>query len=155
MNKIAALDLGDKWVGIAISDSLRILARPYTTVALDELEDSIKKLLSCEPIEIIVVGYPKTMRGTESAQTLKIIQNKESLEQKFPEISWIMWDERLSSKRAQVAQVGGKKKKSSEDKLKEHAIAAAFILDLYLTSCIVVRDEYDDDVDDDINDIDE
>ena len=76
-----------------------------------------------------------------------------NLAEKFPEITWIMWDERLSSKRAQVAKVGGKKKKTSEDKLKEHAIAAAFILDLYLTSCIVVRDEYDYDCDDDINDI--
>jgi len=69
------------------------------------------------------------MRGTESEQTRKVRAVFEKLEQKFPTTSWKMWDERLSSKRA----ANLKKATTKEDKIKSHAIAAAFILSSYLS----------------------
>lgn len=123
--KIVALDLGDQWVGVAMTDVSRILARPHTTVALAELEPFLKKLLEDEPISTIVVGYPQTLKGTESEQTKKIIAQKEDLEKKFNSVEWTFWDERLSSKQAQSV---GKK----GDKHHIHAKAAAVILDAYL-----------------------
>lgn len=135
MKKAAALDLGDKWVGIALSDVLKMFARPYTTVSAKELDTYLPKFFQEEPIDTVVVGYPKTMKGTESAQTKKIVQQKEELEKRFPEITWLLWDERLSSKRAETVNSQKKnKKKNPEEKLKSHAIAAAFILDSYLIS---------------------
>ena len=68
------------------------------------------------------------MRGTESDQTKKAVDQKENLEKKFPTTSWLLWDERLSSKRA-----GEGMGSSKEDKLKSHARAAAYILDSYLS----------------------
>lgn len=127
--KIAALDIGDAWTGIALSDPLHILARPYHTIAAKDLYKYIPLLLNKEPIETIVIGYPKTMRGTQSDQTKKIIQIKEKLAIDFPAVSWVLWDERLSSKRASSVQ----KARTKEEKLKSHAIAAAFILESYLT----------------------
>jgi len=128
-NKIAALDIGDKWTGVAISDSLGITARPYTTVETTHLFDLITTLYTKESVNKVVVGYPKTMKGTISNQTKKVEQKKEELAAKFPTIEWILWDERLSSKRADSLHKGT----SKEAKLKSHAIAAAFILQTYLS----------------------
>lgn len=132
MKKIIALDLGDQWVGMAISDLSQTFSRPYDTTTRKNLENFLENLFKKEEIEKVVVGYPKTMRGTESDQTKKIVQEKEELEQKFPEISWVLWDERLSSKLA-ASHAKSSKILSKEDKLKSHARAAAFILDSYLS----------------------
>ncbi len=137
MSKIMALDLGDQWIGVALTDLSGMFARPLTTVPALELETFLAKTSKTEPIELIVVGYPKTMKGGESEQTLKVIAQKQKLEKQFPELAFVFWDERLSSQRAQqigLRQTGQRHKgKSKEDKLKEHAVAAAFILDSYIS----------------------
>ena len=127
--KILALDIGDKWTGSAISDPLGIIARPYKTVETTELELFLSETLGSEKVQKVVVGYPKTMRGTESEQTKKIVQMKETLEKTFDLVEWELWDERLSSKRAGQL----KKARTKEEKKFSHSIAASFILDSYLT----------------------
>ncbi len=124
-----ALDLGDQWVGIALSDASGLIARPLTTVQLSELTGVLNKLITDERIQSIVVGYPRTMAGKESEQTKKIIAQKEILEKEFAQIPFVLWDERLSSQRAGT--LGPQKNK--EEKLRSHARAAAFILDSYIT----------------------
>jgi len=124
LGKVLALDLGDAWIGIAISDALRMLARPLTTVKPFELESYLKKLFSQEKILIVVVGNPITMRGTASAQTDKIAEQKRTLETQFPQQQWILWDERLSSKRATSLQRELGKKHDSDRKIKEHSMHA-------------------------------
>lgn len=98
--KTLALDLGDAWIGTAISDELGITARPYRTVTPKELVGFIAQIIVNEPINVIVVGYPKTMGGTESEQTKKIVAQTKELESRFPHIKWVLWDERLTSKQA-------------------------------------------------------
>ena len=132
MGKILGLDVGDVWTGTALSDETKIIASPYKTIKTSELEQFISSLLKKESLEKIVVGLPKTMRGTESQQTNKTISLKEKFEKKFPDITWILWDERLTSKHA--AKV--KKTKKKEDKIASHSIAAAFILTSYLEHMI-------------------
>jgi len=127
--KFLALDLGDQWVGSALSDSLGFFARPYKTAKSHELENFLVEVFSREKIETIILGYPKTMKGTESEQTKKIIQTKQALEEKFPEKNWLLWDERLSSKRADAL----KRAKTKEEKINAHSVAAAFILESYLS----------------------
>jgi putative holliday junction resolvase len=127
--KIFALDLGDQWVGTAISDAIGLLAKPYKTIKVNELNGFLKEVFEKERISTVVIGYPVTMRGTESKQTERIVKQKEELEKQFPAFSWILWDERLSSKRAQSL----KKAVTKEDKIKAHSLAAAFILESYLT----------------------
>jgi len=129
MNKLLALDLGDQWVGVAISDATRQFARPLTTVKTQELEAFLAKTCKDESIDIIIIGHPITMKGGASKQTQKVVLQKEQLEEQFKNIQFVLWDERLTSQRAQLLGV----KKGKEEKLKEHARAAAFILDSYLT----------------------
>jgi putative Holliday junction resolvase len=126
--KIIALDIGDKWTGVAISDPLGILARPYKTAESENLFAFLSDLFSQEKISSAVVGLPTTLRGTSSAQTNKIIATKEELEQQFPTITWVLWDERFTSK--QAAHI--KPSKNKDDKLQSHSIAAAIILSTYL-----------------------
>ena len=126
--KILALDIGDRWTGMAISDPLGILPRPYDTVKTAELFTSLEKIIPKERISIIVVGLPTTMRGTESDQTKKVLALTETLKNLFPAIEWKMWDERLTSKQAATI----KSTRTKEDKLRSHAIAAAIFLSSYL-----------------------
>ena len=126
--KILALDLGDQWIGTALSDASLILARPHKTVTLAQLTNFLEDLFKQEEIDTVVVGYPQTLRGTESDQTKKIIVLKTQLEAQFTEQTWVFWDERLSSKHAQTLGKQGQKK----DKLDVHSKAAAIILDAYM-----------------------
>lgn len=126
--KILALDVGDKWVGTAVCDPLGIVARPFKTVEADKLEAFLAETITSENIKKVVVGYPKTMRGTESDQTKKIVETKEKLEKMFDSVPWVLWDERLSSKMASNL----KSAKTKDQKISAHSIAASFILDSYL-----------------------
>lgn len=134
--KILSLDLGDKWVGTALSDVLKVTCKPYQTIPINQLTQFLKKILHDEPITVIVVGYPKTFSGGESDQTKKIVGQQLELEKNVAEwqtkkITWILWDERLSSKRAEELKRGSR---DPEAKMKSHSIAAAFILQSYLDS---------------------
>ena len=126
--KILALDIGDRWTGVAISDPLGILPRPYDTCKTADLYTFLEKVIPKEYISTIVVGLPTTMRGTESDQTKKVIAMTQELKAHFSTIEWTMWDERLTSKQA----AGIKSTKTKEDKLRSHAIAAAIFLSTYL-----------------------
>jgi len=128
MGKILALDPGDQWVGSALSDASKILARPYQTVTRDTLFSFLEQTLAKERIEAVVIGYPKTMQGTISQQTQKIIDLHQELQSAMPQVKFILWDERLSSKRADVLS----KARTPEEKRMSHSRAAAFILDSYL-----------------------
>ena len=127
--RILALDLGDAWTGIAVTDTAGILARPLTTVETKNLEPFLVQTFSEKQVRKIIVGHPITMKGGESDQTRKVIIHKDNLAKTFPEKEFILWDERLSSQRA--ASLGSKRNR--EEKMKSHARAAAFILDSYLT----------------------
>ena len=140
--RILALDLGDKWVGTAISDEIGITCRPYKTVSLNELTTFLKKILFEENINTVIVGYPKTIKGTSSLQTQKTIEEKNKLEKQFKKINnvninWILWDERLSSKRAE--KISNKRYRDKTEKLNSHSVAAAFILQSYLDNLALYR----------------
>jgi putative holliday junction resolvase len=128
--KIIAFDLGDVHTGIARADELGFCAAPYTTVDTKNLISWIEQAITDNLFDTVVIGLPKTLKGTDSQQTIKVIEYKENLEKRFPTIIWILWDERLTSKQARAL----KPQKIKRDKGKEHAIAAALILQGYLES---------------------
>jgi putative Holliday junction resolvase len=132
--KILALDLGDKWVGTALSDPLGITCTPYKTIEFSKLKEFLQEILNQEQIDTVITGYPMTLTGTQSEQTQKILALFKNLEKDFSlynnkKINWVLWDERLSSKRAQALTKGHHDKKTKE---KNQARAAAFILQSYL-----------------------
>lgn len=126
--KILALDIGDVWIGTALSDALGMFAKPYQTTESKKLKPFLNDIFAKESIQKIIIGHPRTMKGTSSTQTKKVEETKVILEQEFPNKTFILWDERLSSKRADLL----KKATNKEEKIKSHSIAAAFILESYL-----------------------
>lgn len=126
--KIIALDVGDYWTGVALSDPSGMLARPYDTTKTSDLVPFLTTLIEKEKITTVIVGLPITLRGTESEQTIKVKNITKMLEEQFNAVKWISWDERLTSKQATRL----KPTRSKEEKIRSHAIAAALILTSYL-----------------------
>jgi len=94
-------------------------------------------VITKERVSTIVIGHPKTCSGGQSEQTIKVEQLKTELEEKLIKeqglpITIVLWDERLSSKRAGQQLASNKKISHAEAKQKNHSLAAAFILQSYL-----------------------
>ncbi|MCK4499722.1 Holliday junction resolvase RuvX [Candidatus Babeliales bacterium] len=140
MLRILALDIGDVWIGSAISDPLGITCKPYKTVTRDNVNDFLYEVVSNKNVTTIVTGIPYTMSGKEGSQATKtafyLSIMKKALKEKGIEnqIKWATWDERKTSKYALQTLSTNKrlKKPSKESKSREHSIAAAFILQGYL-----------------------
>lgn len=104
--KILGLDLGRNSLGISISDPFQLLARGLENLRFEEDEtyqiarEKLRVLMQSEPIEKIVLGYPKNMDGSIGAQALESERFKELIEADF-NIPVILWDERLTTKLAQ------------------------------------------------------
>ena len=133
MEKIIALDIGEKRIGVAISDSLGMLAHPLMTLkwqGLDRLITDMKKLADENETTTFVVGVPYTMRGAESKKTKEIKAVIDELK-KQSEWTIVEADERLTTRMAhQTLHNVGKKPSKHRDKIDQ--IAAVHILQTYL-----------------------
>ncbi|NCC10366.1 MAG: Holliday junction resolvase RuvX [Bacteroidia bacterium] len=135
MSRILALDYGRKRTGIAVSDTLQLIANGLTTVPthtlLTFLEDYFKK----EEVERILVGLPKQMNN-EASENMKYIQPfVGTLKKRFPHIPVEYVDERFTSVLAHRTMLeGGLKKKDRQNKALVDEISATIILQTYLES---------------------
>ena len=107
--RILALDYGEKRVGLAISDIMKIIAKPFKTIlnnSDNNLINKLKEVIVEKSIEKIVVGLPKTMTNQESKQTKTVKKFVENLKTSI-DIPVITYDERLTSieaKRSLISQ---------------------------------------------------
>ncbi len=133
--RILALDIGDRRIGVALSDPLGILATPLTTIerATPDTESAIDAILALaeqhEAAEILV-GIPYLMSGRIGAQA-RITLDFAQVLAKRTHIPVTHTDERLSSVQADrmLAQSGAP---STRDKSRTDSAAAAVILQAYL-----------------------
>ncbi|MEY5000440.1 MAG: hypothetical protein RLZZ211_476 [Bacteroidota bacterium] len=133
MSVVLCIDFGLKRCGLAISDPNRIIASPLQTIASIQLENWLEQEIPKRKISEIVLGYPTRLDGSDSHVTENIRLLKSVLEKKFSNIPIFFFDERFSSKMASAAisQMGHKKKK--QDKSLIDQVAAAMILQEYLS----------------------
>lgn len=133
MSVVLCIDFGLKRCGLAISDPDRIIASPLDTIASATLENWLESEIPKRQITEIVLGYPTRLDGSDSHVTQNIRLLKQVLEEKFPLLQINLFDERFSSKMASsaIAQMGHKKKK--QDKGLVDQVAAALILQEYLS----------------------
>jgi len=130
-----AIDYGQKRVGIAVSDLLRISANGLTTLSVNEVFPFLEKYLVQENVEAIVVGFPRQMNGKESESMKYIRPFVTKLSLKFPQIELIYEDERFTSVLAHKTMLeGGLKKKDRQNKALVDKISATIILQSYLES---------------------
>ncbi len=133
MGKILSLDIGEKRVGVAISDELAFLAHPLKTIewkGVKHFLSQVKQLVQETHASQIVVGVPYTLRGTVSKKTQQILNIIEKLKKEL-NVPIIEVDESLSTRRAEdVLHKVGKKPSKHRDKIDQ--IAAVIILQDYL-----------------------
>ncbi|MFW5649088.1 MAG: Holliday junction resolvase RuvX [Candidatus Alkaliphilus sp. MAG34] len=136
MSRIMGLDVGDKTIGVALSDPFGWTAQGLKTVQRVGIKKDLQKLaeiINKYNVNKIVVGLPKNMDGTIGHQGQKILEFNEKLDEKFNNIEIIQWDERLTTAAAErtliEADVSRKKRKNVIDKM-----AAVYILQGYLDS---------------------
>ncbi len=132
-DKILAIDVGQKRIGVAISDALGMLAHPYKTIrwrTVKALIYELKEIIEQEKIVSIIVGMPYTLKGGHSKKTEEVHVIAEALKDALP-VPVLVQDERLTTKMAEDAlrSVG---KKPSRERQQIDQIAAVYILQSYL-----------------------
>ena len=133
--RILAIDYGTRRCGIAVTDELKLIASPLTTVEASELLDFLQQYCQSESVERIIVGLPKQTSGELSESETAITTFIERLQEKLPEIPISRYDERFTSKIASHILVeSGTKKKKRQDKALLDKISATLILQDYLSS---------------------
>lgn len=133
MAKALGIDYGLKRTGIAITDDLKIISSPLTTVATNELFDYLGKLFSKEKIEVVVIGEAKYLDGNSSEITLLQEKFVKTFNQKFPEMRVERINEMFTSKMAaQSLIISGMKKSDRQKKENIDMVSAAIILQSYL-----------------------
>ena len=96
--RILALDVGDRRIGVAVSDPLGLTAQPQPTIdrqAADPAE-TIAALAGTLHVERVVVGLPLTLRGERGPQAQKVIAFAEALQARLS-CPVVYWDERFST----------------------------------------------------------
>ena len=133
--RVMALDVGDKTIGIAISDALLMTAQPRPTLRRKSVKSDIEVLVRIateNEVHEIVVGQPLHMDGKPSTQSAKVERFAEEL-RKVVDVPIVFWDERLTSFEAEqhLEEMGlnWRRRREHVDK-----IAAMIILQNYLDS---------------------
>lgn len=135
MGRILAIDYGKKRSGIAVTDVLQIIANGLTTVPTNELLAFLADYVGKEPVEKVIIGYPRQMNNEDSDNMKNIEPFIRSLSKKIPAIPIEFIDERFTSVIAHRAMIdGGLKKKARQNKALVDEISATIILQSYLES---------------------
>ena len=127
------IDHGNVRVGLALSDPLKIIAKPYKTITYKNGNDLFRQLngiITDECVEHIVVGFPKGMMGQTTKQTEIVTLFVQQLKEEI-DLSVSLEDERLSSVSAEKALIL-QNVKTGHNKGRIDETAAAIVLQQYL-----------------------
>jgi len=133
MERILGIDVGDKRIGVAVTDPLQITAQGVMTVkrkTRDDDLDAFRQLIEKYEIKRIVAGLPVNMDGSESAQTRKTVNFCQFIKKRL-DVEIIYMDERLTSSWSEKILIEGN---VSRQNRKEYIdmLAAQMILQSYM-----------------------
>ena len=114
--------------GVALSDPGRVLATPLEVVPTADLTEYLGLLFEREDVREVLVGMPKTLAGEIGPQARRVLDTLDALRREFPDVRFVEWDERLTTR---VAAAGGRSKKKGKRVRVDH-LAAAGMLQEYL-----------------------
>lgn len=129
--RLIGLDIGERRIGVSISDELGMIASPLKTIdARGDVAAELRTIMSTYGARRFVVGLPLGMSGKEGPQAAEVRSIAENLREKLA-VEIVYSDERLSSAVADQTLI---KQGARRDKRKQHidAMAAAVILQGYL-----------------------
>lgn len=131
--RILGLDVGQRTIGIAVSDPLGYTAQGVTTIRRTKKTEDIKELQKiCDEYKVgtLVIGLPKNMNGTIGFAGEKITEFAEMIKEEIS-IDIQFWDERLTTVAAHRAMIEGDLSRAKRKKIVDK-IAAQYILQGYL-----------------------
>jgi len=129
MGRLMAIDYGMKRCGIAVSDPLQIIATGLTTVNTPEIFTWLEKYFNQETVDVVVIGDPKRMDGSDTHATHACHAFSEKLSAKFSDKKIVRVDERFTSKMAsQAIFASGVKKKDRQNKALVDEVSATILL---------------------------
>ena len=136
--KLMALDVGERRVGVAVSDMTGLLATPLVVVRRkSKAEDfgRIARLVREQGVEGLVIGHPLNADGSAGPQARRVERYAtallEALSAEGLTLQMFLWDEHMSTKRAQQLMIeAGRKARERRGRI--DAVAAAVILQDYL-----------------------
>lgn len=131
--RVLGLDLGEKRIGVSISDEGRKIARGLKRIIVRNKEEAvreIKEICQKERVFKIVVGLPLTLEGKEKKQA-EVVRKLSQKIKKETGLPLIFLDERFSSKEAEriLKEEGARGAKEKID-----IVSAILILESYLKS---------------------
>jgi putative Holliday junction resolvase len=133
MARILAIDYGKKRTGLAVTDPLKIIATGLTTVDTEKLVWFLKDYFAKEPVELILLGYPKQLDGSDNDITPKVEKFFSQLQKLFPDIPSKLIDERFTSKMAFQTMIdSGLNKKDRQNKALVDEVSATILLQGYI-----------------------
>ena len=97
---LVGLDLGEKTIGVAVSDATRMIASPLETIRKTKFSDdaaALFRLMESRRASAIVIGLPVNMDGTEGARCQSSRAFARNLLRLNPDLPIAFWDERMSS----------------------------------------------------------
>ncbi|MBK7217098.1 MAG: Holliday junction resolvase RuvX [Candidatus Promineofilum sp.] len=131
--RVMALDLGEKRIGVALSDPTRTIASAHSVLTRkSRLEDVARytHLIAENGVTLLVVGLPITLGGREGERAAWVRDYAADLAERLP-VPIAFWDESLSTVEAQAAlRAQGRRGKKLRERV--DAVAAAVILQSYL-----------------------
>jgi putative Holliday junction resolvase len=133
MGRKLALDIGDKRIGVAVSDETGTLAHPLTTITRASKRqdfERIARLAAEQGVECVVAGYPRSLSGDEGPQAQRVRRYVEALAATLP-VPVELWDERYTTVEATERLIDAKRRRP-RDRGQLDAAAAAIILQDYL-----------------------
>lgn len=135
MPRTLSIDYGAKRTGLAVTDSIGIIATALDVVPTHTLEPYLTDYFQKEEVAKVVVGMPKNTDGTDTNATPLVQAFINRFRKVFPEKELILHDERFTSKMALDAMImGGMKKKDRRQKGNIDKVSATIILQSYLES---------------------
>ena len=135
MGRILAIDYGLKRTGLAVTDSLQIIATALETVPTEKLFQYLKSYFQKETVDQLVLGMPKRLDNTDTDMSQPVRELHQLLQTKFPDKPVALVDERFTSSIAKQAMImGGMKKKDRQIKGNTDKVSATLILQSFMES---------------------
>lgn len=133
MGRLLGIDYGEKRVGFAETDDLKIISAPLDTIDNKKSIDFIKRYITEHDVEKIIMGLPTYLNGDHSTTTEKVLAYAKTLEKEFPQLPIVLVDERYTSSMAFQTMIdSGISKKKRQNKGLIDKISASIILKSYM-----------------------
>ena len=139
-SRVLGLDIGDRRIGVAVSDEMRLIATPLEFIPAEPVAAflaRLKELIRDKEVDSILVGLPRNMDGSYGPAALKVQEFVAVLKEAIG-VPIKTWDERLTSAQANRFLIGAAVRRSKRRE-KVDQTAAAILLKSYLDSLALAK----------------